>query len=223
MSDLQLITADTVRSMSYNELIALVGETNRIPGGGRTCSRIAASCFITERTRVLDIGCSTGATSIELATLTACTVVGIDLNPISVEIATDRVRQAGLTSASFQVGDASRLEFPDSTFDVVVCGNVTALVDDPERTITEYMRVLRNGGHLVVVPMYYLERPPDELLSAVRRIVGVELPVLDKSSAFGQFGRAELEATMSMVNIATGNCFVLRTPRRLQSWVKYSS
>ena len=73
-------TVEQIRAMSYNELIGLVRETNRTPGGNRAIAAIARRLFVDARSTVLDIGTSTGSTALELTRLTGCAVVGIDKN-----------------------------------------------------------------------------------------------------------------------------------------------
>src|SRR3954471_14655777 len=110
--------------LSYVDLLSAVGETNRCPGGKRTLLRIARRLGIGPHTRVLEIGSNTGFTSIELVKLTGCTAVGVDVNPAAVaEAELRRKRLAGGRAdlLRFQVGDASRLPFPDAEFDVIIC------------------------------------------------------------------------------------------------------
>jgi SAM-dependent methyltransferase len=46
--------------------------------------------------------------------------------------------------------DAARLEFDDESFDNVICVEGAALFDTRERFLHEALRVLRNGGHLLM-------------------------------------------------------------------------
>jgi SAM-dependent methyltransferase len=48
--------------------------------------------------------------------------------------------------AEFQEGDATQLQFPDNTFDAIVCGYGILHVPDPETVMQEILRVLRPGG-----------------------------------------------------------------------------
>ena len=49
---------------------------------------------------------------------------------------------------TFQKDDATALSFPDESFDVVFCGNVTSLVSNRDKALAEYARVLKPGGLL---------------------------------------------------------------------------
>src|SRR5580765_3046617 len=112
------VRAEDIERMDYNRLIGLVRETNRPPGGIDSIVTIAQRAFIREGQRVLDIGTSTGITSIELARMTGATVRGIDINPKSLEEARRRaVRYRVDALCSFRQQDATRLDEPDESFD----------------------------------------------------------------------------------------------------------
>src|SRR6201985_2703908 len=49
------------------------------------------------------------------------------------------------------VMDAEHLTFPDASFDVVVAQYVITTVPNPEATLTEFARVLKPGGEIVLV------------------------------------------------------------------------
>lgn len=56
-----------------------------------------------------------------------------------------RAEQLG-RSADLRLGDAQALEFPDESFDTVVCTLSLCTIPDPRRAVAEARRVLRPGG-----------------------------------------------------------------------------
>jgi SAM-dependent methyltransferase len=190
---LDLYSADRIATMSYNELIGLTRETNRPPGSAESIARIAQRSFLRPGMRVLEIGTATGFTAIELARLVGCTVEAIDINPLSLGEAARRATDAGVEErVNFRVADAVDTGFDAESFDMVFCGNVTTLIDDRERALAEYVRVLRPNGLLAATPMYYLEPPPPEVVTEVSRAIGVELIPAFRDDALGFFARAPL-------------------------------
>ncbi len=100
--------------------------------------------------RVLDIACGRGKSSFMVQCMhPGTTVIGIDLLDQNVQVARtlfDRVR--GL---SYRVGDAMHLDFPDQSFDRVMCLEAAFHFPDRQRFLSEVCRVLRPGGRRVVV------------------------------------------------------------------------
>jgi ubiquinone/menaquinone biosynthesis C-methylase UbiE len=77
-------------------------------------------------------------------------LTGVDLSPKMISRARDRARELGL-AADLRVGNAQDLEFPDESFDTVVCTISLCNIPDDRAAISEMHRVLRPGGRLVLV------------------------------------------------------------------------
>ncbi|MEN2989769.1 class I SAM-dependent methyltransferase [Tistrella sp. BH-R2-4] len=190
---LPALTPEQIDGMCYNELIGLIQETNRPPGGRQTIVEVALHAFLGPHKRVLDIGTSTGVTALELARTTGCHVTGIDINPLSLQVARDRARSMGVDTVTFQEADALDLPFPDGHFDLIFCGNVTSLVRDAGRAIGEYQRVLKPNGLLATVPMYYVDTPSDTLVDEVRAAIQVPITVKYRAEALEPFRATGME------------------------------
>jgi ubiquinone/menaquinone biosynthesis C-methylase UbiE len=106
----------------------------------------------TRFTRVLDVGCGTGAWLIELAqtTPTCKLLVGVDASRAFVEYARAQAQAAQVSDrVEFHVGDAlRRLEFPTGFFDLVNqrAGMGWLRTWDWHRLLQEYQRVCHPGG-----------------------------------------------------------------------------
>ena len=96
---------------------------------------------------LLDCGCGPGTITLGLAELVAPgQVTGVDLDPIRVREAAAAAASAGVTNATFEVGDMYNLSLPDESFDAVFENNVLMHLSEPERAVVEVLRVLRPGG-----------------------------------------------------------------------------
>lgn len=99
--------------------------------------------------RVLDVATGTGAQALAFARQ-GYAVTGIDLVPAMLAVAR---RKAGELRVDFVEMDATRLDLPDSAFDVSTVS--FALHDMPgevrERALREMVRVTRPGGRIIVV------------------------------------------------------------------------
>lgn len=94
--------------------------------------------------RVLDVACGSGNAAL-VAARRYCEVTGIDYVPEWVDRARTRAAADGV-AASFEVGDAQALAFPDASFDVVLSVFGVMFAPDQERAAAELLRVCRPGG-----------------------------------------------------------------------------
>lgn len=98
---------------------------------------------------ILDVGCGPGFLCILLAQL-GYFVAGTDYNEKMLEIAMKNAKDYDVCdNVSFYRMDAQKLDFSDSTFDVVVSRNLTWTLENPELAYMEWLRVLKPGGKLL--------------------------------------------------------------------------
>jgi arsenite methyltransferase len=114
--------------------------------------------------RVLDVGCGPGFLCEGIAE-----IVGRDGAATGIDISGDLIalckRRNPPIWLSFVVGDATNIDQPDASFDVVACTQVAEYVPDVDRVVSEALRVLRPGGRAVFVAtdwdalVWHSERP----------------------------------------------------------------
>ena len=100
--------------------------------------------------RVIDVACGTGLIALRAAQAVAPAgrVLGVDLSGQMVNTARQRAETSKASNAQFARMDAERLDLPDASFDVALCGLGLMYLPDPERAVREMRRVLRPGGRL---------------------------------------------------------------------------
>ena len=102
--------------------------------------------------RILDVGCGCGDDLRELATLVipnGC-AVGIDSSQSMIDEA--RQRNAGCElPLQFELGDAGHLRWHSHYFDACRADRVFQHLPDPERALSEMVRVLKPGGRVLIV------------------------------------------------------------------------
>ena len=104
---------------------------------------------------VLDIATGTGDLAILMAErLDGSKITGLDLSEGMIEIGRRKVKQRGLSGRiSFQAGDCLNLPFPDNSFDCITCAYGVRNFENLAVGYREMCRVLRPGGHLVVLEL----------------------------------------------------------------------
>ena len=99
---------------------------------------------IDDRGRLLDVGCGTGSLTRTLLGMTRrAEIVGIDPVATFVEYVRGQVKDA---RASFEVGDAQALPYPDASFDGALSCLVFQFIPDALKAAREVRRVTRPGG-----------------------------------------------------------------------------
>ncbi len=130
---------------SYLDLLASLGSAKHI-GGRAATERLLAEAQIEPGSRVLDVGCGMGKTSCELAGQ-GCMVVGLDIMPRMIKESKARAWQTGVTDrTTFLLCDARSLPFRTDSFDAIVVESVTVFMEEVEKAIEGYYRVVKKGG-----------------------------------------------------------------------------
>jgi ubiquinone/menaquinone biosynthesis C-methylase UbiE len=101
--------------------------------------------------RILDAGCGNGDYTV-LARQTGARVWAFDLSPRMVDNTRRRLIRNNLEIEELAVGSVTAINYPDKTFDVVMCLAVIDHLPDDERqhAVNELARVLRPGGTLYI-------------------------------------------------------------------------
>lgn len=106
---------------------------------------------IEEGSKILDVGCGMGGSSLFLNTKYHADVTGITLSPRQVAIATQAAQDRQLNNISFRVEDAlSMASLQDNTFDIVWSLESCEQMYDKALFIQQAFRVLKPGGKLML-------------------------------------------------------------------------
>src|SRR5215469_3451490 len=100
--------------------------------------------------RVLDLGCGLGGKTCYFARGGASFVMGIDKDPRLIDTGIKLMASEGVDNVELAVGDAKKLPFNSSSFDVVIMTDAMEHIPRPniEFCLTESLRILRPGGRL---------------------------------------------------------------------------
>jgi ubiquinone/menaquinone biosynthesis C-methylase UbiE len=120
-----------------------------MPEVRQLAARIAA--MIPAGGSVLEVAPGPGFLSIELAKR-GLQVRAVDISKTFVEIARRNAAAEGV-KARFQLGNASALPIDDESVDFVVCRAAFKNFTEPVKALAEMRRVLRSGGHAMLIDM----------------------------------------------------------------------
>jgi len=101
---------------------------------------------------VADIGCGDGYLTLEMARW-ARTVIGIDRSDRVLERAKALAKRRRVANVQWKKGDLARLPLRDASMDVALLSQALHHAADAEYAVTEAVRILRPGGHLLALDL----------------------------------------------------------------------
>ncbi|MXW42994.1 MAG: methyltransferase domain-containing protein [Acidimicrobiia bacterium] len=153
---------------------------------------------------VLDVGCGTGTTAIELARLVGSTgrVTGIDFSSPMITEAQQRVVAAGLSNVDFVTADASNHPFKPHYYDAVFSRMGVMFFTEPVVGFTNLRRAMRAGGRLSFVCWRAADHNSwtTEPLQALAEVLGTVDPVMP--GVPGTFALADADHIISILTTA---------------------
>lgn len=97
--------------------------------------------------KVLDVACGTGLVAVEAAKILGSAENITCLDPSEGMLAVAKTK----LPATFVLGRAEKMPFPDNSFDFLTMGYALRHVTDLDETFREYHRVLKPGGKLLIM------------------------------------------------------------------------
>ncbi|RLG75757.1 MAG: hypothetical protein DRO23_03040 [Thermoprotei archaeon] len=161
--------------LSYFNLQAYWGGTKHL-GGLKATRELIELCGIGEGMWVLEVSCGVGATTCYLAKKCKCKVVSIDVLKKMVDWAVRRVKREKVQNkVEFVIADAQNLPFRGNVFDSVICESVNAFIEDKQKAVNEYVRVVKAGGSVGFNESTWIKTPPPiELIEYLTHTTGVK-------------------------------------------------
>ena len=128
---------------------------------------------------VLDVATGTGDFAIQACRmLPSASLTGVDLSEGMMQVGRRKVEQAGLAARiDFQREDCEALTFSDASFDAVTVAFGIRNFEHLDRGLREMCRVLRPGGHLVILELSTPDRPP---MKQLYRIYSRLIPLMGR-------------------------------------------
>ncbi len=123
-------------------------------------NRILENCQLKKGQEILDVGVGTGLISMSISKRLAgnCKILGIDITDAMLTKAKNNIKRESLGDIiSLKKASAENLPVENTSYDLVVCV-FTIRHTYIERTLREFMRVLKPKGRVVIVDIYAPER-----------------------------------------------------------------
>jgi tocopherol O-methyltransferase len=138
---------------------------------------------ITRGTRILDVGCGIGGSSIHLAKHLGAKVTGITISPMQVQMAREAADQEGI-DVVFEVMDAQDMKFPDGgCFDCIWSIEAISHFGNKQKFFEQASHLLVPGGTIALTDWFkrsgLTAAEDSKLLKPIERGMLIELNTVD--------------------------------------------
>jgi cyclopropane fatty-acyl-phospholipid synthase-like methyltransferase len=156
---------------------------------------VAEMAHLQSRHLVLDAGCGIAAPALRIAERYGCEITGVNISREQVRQGRRLIEERRMSDrVRILRGDARALDFPDGSFDAIVCleaaGDICVSEQDKDRLVRDLHRVLRPGGHVGFSDLALRACPSQQEDRALRAVLyhsGAEL-VTDWPALFSRHG-----------------------------------
>ena len=133
------------------------------PGGVALSTRLVHSLNLPGDSRVLDVACGIGTTTLIMERQFGLESVGLDFSQSNVDKAIASAGKNPAVLCEFFQGSADELPFPDESFDALVCECAVSTFADQPRALAEFHRVVKPGGVVGITDMVVTAPLPDDI------------------------------------------------------------
>ena len=132
--------------------------TSKVHAQGQDLAWLAEAAMLTGRERVLDVATGGGHAAFALAPR-AAEVIALDLTPPMLEVAQKEAEARSLTNIRFLEGNAQAIPCRNGEFDIVSCRQAAHHFPDIHQAVSEWHRVLKSAGTLLLIDSASPEEP----------------------------------------------------------------
>ena len=194
-----------IETSIYLDFLSKFGIGGAHPGGISLTKEIFKTEEINKTSHILDVGCGTGQTAAYLASRYGAKVIGMDINPIMIEKAKNRISKYQLPVKIIQ-GSIEKSPLTAGKFDFIISESVLSFVNKP-KSLKEIFRLLKNGGRFIANELTINKRLGTINEEEIKQFYGLDSVLMEKEwiALFKQAGFRNIETCRLKQSILQNN------------------
>lgn len=170
---MEKITLEDIKNMSYTDFVGFINQWNVLPGAFNTLSKWKVFSNLNKNSKILEIACTTGFSSRELAIMSDCTGKAFDISEKSIKAAINNKKiYAPNIRIDYLVEDGYKFK-TNEKFTHIIIGASLKFFPNPEEMLKICLDHLENGGFILASPFYIKSPIPESLISEFKKVFGI--------------------------------------------------
>lgn len=167
------LTVREVEQLSYTDFIGLINQWNVPPGAFTTLNKWRLFGEVDSASRILEVACTTGFSSRELALLTGCQALGIDISAASIRAARENQKKYALKSKlTYRHADVATFT-NQNFFSHIVLGAALRFFPHPQTTLKHLLNLLEPHGFVLSCEFFCQKKIPAQLVTQARNVFNI--------------------------------------------------
>jgi len=170
---MEKLTTQVIERMPYTDFVGFINQWNVLPGAFSTLSKWKVYSDLNEKSRILEIACTTGFSSRELACMSKCCGKAFDISEKSIEAAIENKKKyAPEIKIDYFTEDGYKFKSTEK-FTHIVIGASLKFFPNLEEMFKICLDNLEDGGFLLASPFYIVSPIPKKLLIEFKKTFGI--------------------------------------------------
>lgn len=167
--DIKKLTVKSIKSMSYTTFVGLINQWNVLPGAYTTLIKWINFSRISKNSKILEVACTTGFSSREIALITGCSGLGFDLSEASVKAA-NLNKKIYAPKIKFEYIQSDGYQFTTKKkFTHIIFGAALRFFPDPQKMLARSFNFLEDMGHILSSEFYAVKKIPESLIKTAEK------------------------------------------------------
>lgn len=167
------ITTEFIKSLKYPDFVGFINQTNVLPGAYDTLSRWKIYGEINQNSNILQIACTTGFQSRELALNTGCKGTAFDLSEYAIASAKrNQDKYINENRINYIVEDGYNFQ-SNQKYSHILLGAGLGFFQDPSKMLKKAITYLEDNGKILASPFYVNDNIPVDVVEKAKKTFGI--------------------------------------------------